>query len=431
MSSAILPFSSGLSPVLPACFPTPASAALQDIERTVADTRLRPLLDGLPPFLGDDDATLRRVANLIAPVDSRGTRGSYAGWITRETFREAAKTENPQALASLLLFFQRGGALRDLESRAAPLLRGRRLPSASAAPGALDWMRSPLREWRQARADAVLRGPDVSVVFSKISEVEDFRFRLRPDPETGELFEGQKYAYLRDPQSQELIDTIEEEAPFLTGDEDARLEVYKDSLDRIRDALREAGPDSWRDNFKEAHVIGALSALGDAESAAVAARIDTSYGLKLLRNGDYEAAVAARVQKENRPPVDTSRQDAIYFPKHFRGGPPTVYARSYPLTIPWDLDAAERLFEVAAHVIHEDRHHRDQETLPAVFTEEDHFAFELRGNGDEILWRARKGDYRFLKPLTRESLLGFGMAYRDRYEACYPPALISTRPPAP
>lgn len=430
MSSAILPFSLGLSNVLPASFPSPASEALQDLERAVGDSRLRPLLDGLPEFLGDDDATLRRAANLIAPVNSRGTRGTYAGWIARETFREAAKTGNPQALASLLLFFQRGGALRDLESRAAPWLRGRRFPSAAATPGALDWMRSPLREWRQARVDRVLQGPDVPVVFSKISEVEDFQFRLRPESD-GELSDGQKYAYLRDPQSRELIDTIEQEAAFLTGDEETRLEVYKHSLERIREVLRDAGADSWRDNFQEAHVIGALNALGDAESAAVAARINTSYGLKLLRNGDYEDAVAARVRKENRPSIDTSRQEAIYFPKHFRGGPPMVYARSYPQTLPWDLDAAERLFEVAAHAVHEDRHHRDQEILPAVFTEEDHFAFELRGNGDEILWRARRGDYRFLKPLTRESLLGFGMAYRDRYEACYPRALISTRPPAP
>ncbi len=369
----------------PALAPSFLSVSLLE---AAGEERLSGLFARLPESLRSDEATLRRVANLIRPVNEEGTRGSYAGWIARSAIREAAVQDRLPILESLLTFFQTGGLLSELPSSSRPLKRP---------------------------------PPDDPLQFSKGAEWQDSRFYLRGGMSgRSALGDGQATAYLYDPEVREISDRIDREAPELVDDANAQ---------RLREEMlaKLSNSPAIDEHFGDALVAGALMALGDPLSREVAARIrDGAYRLFVDSDTKFETMVRERRKEERHVAYpDPSTQNTIYFTQG-RGGGPTLYARNRPLNLPWNLGPNDVLRELLANIVHDDRHHIDlsKEPLSNQPAEEFRFGLELKGHGTEFLWRARHGDPGWLARFTAHSALGFAMAFRDYYEQFYGAGLV-------
>lgn len=350
---------------------------------------LPPLFTRLPSHLQDDVATLNRFRNLHEAADQFGTRGTYVGWIAREVVRRAEDRNDLGSLRSSLEFFQSGGPLRDLEER-------------------LGVSGGVLRRVRASRV-AASGAPLASL---KAAEMGDMHFRLSHDP--AEFRQGQATAYLADARTSELMARVQAEAPALLEPK-AAARRYREAR-RVLEGIAVRKP--LGEGFWRTEVLAAFQHLGDPISRRIAERAGRAYALHVLPSEDFAAKVAARHFREGRRHFpDPKIQNAVFF----RPGDPELYVRSRPLDLAWNLRPADVLFQVGAIVVQEDRHAGDLEAEAPAWTEEAHFAMELRGHAEEFLFRAFHGDVGPLTRMTRGSFLGFALAFRDVYERLYRP----------
>ncbi len=362
-------------------------------ETLSAKDRFANLLQRLPLPLRSDDATLERIVNLVEPVDDRGLKGSYAGWITRAALGEAAVRGDEAALVSLMSFFSLGGSLAELERRAAAVL-------------------GPVGPLRQERRERLLESDD-PLKSSKLAELSDDWFVIQGSftPNGADaLREEQAAAYLGDSESLKLVRRILGEGPGLIEEQDARvrdLEARK-TLKKVLSGHK-PGERFWPHQVKRA-----FRGLGDPVSLAAAGRIGRDYRLVPAPDKEFERRVLARREKEgHRDFLPPSTQQAVFFDRSVNGEA-ALYARTRHLHLPWDLEPDQILRAVLEGVVHEDRHFLDF-ARPV----DDRFSLEFRGHAEGFLWSALHGDPRDLRRFTVEQPLGPGLAFRDYYEATY------------
>lgn len=367
-----------------------------------------------PKGLKEDQAVLRRIANLIEPCDFAGRRGSYAGWITRHALSAAANRADEQSLASLLIFFQKGGSIRELESIAARILPLDPPGGSGSFFGELWSLISPLQGWRAHRRSMMLTSKD-PMCGIRLKELEDRNLRLIANP-SSPLGRGQKSAYLKDAEVSRLMDTVENEASFLL---DGRKIARR--YEETRKAIGGILPDARKpyDLLWAPQVRGALKLLGDDRSVAAADRMQREYSIYPLTRGKFEEKVRERHRLEGVSMFkDPTTQRAVYFKKSAKKGA-EMFLQSHPLDLPWNLEAADVFFEVLATAIHEDDHHAMLQSRPYEGSRPEQFAFEVHGHGVEYLWRALHGDAGLLRSLTAENPLGFALAFLDYFEENY------------
>jgi len=367
-----------------------------------------------PKGLKEDQAVLRRIANLIEPCDFTGRKGSYAGWITRHALSAAANRADEQSLASLLIFFQKGGSIRELESIAARILPLDPPGGSGSFFGELWSLISPLQGWRAHRRSMLIASKD-PMRGIRLKELEDRSLRLTADP-SASLGRGQKTAYLSDGEISRLMDTVENEASFLLDRRriDRRYEATHKAIGGLLPDAQNRYELLWAPQVR-----GALKLLGDDRSVAAAGRMQREYSIYPLPRGKFEEKVRERHRLEGVALFkDPATQRAVYFKKSDKKGA-EMFLQSHPSDLPWNLKAADVFFEVLAAAIHEDDHHVMLQKRRYEGSRPEKFAFELHGHGVEYLWRARHGDTGLLGSLTEENPLGFALAFLDYFEATY------------
>jgi hypothetical protein len=238
----------------------------------------------LPLPLQQDNALLKRLHNLIDSVDDRGLKGSYAGWITRAALGHAAVRGETAALGSLLLFFQKGGSIQDLEVLTARLLPP--FPEPVKDPTWLERLRSetrPMSGWRQDRWKRLIASKD-PLKRLKLAELGDIRLRLTAGDSHRGLRSPQLSAYLRDDDARALATRIGKQASRWTEESDVLRHVHvQQKLSAFLPTLKEPMGSLW-----PLQVKGALECLGDEYSRATARRIQSEYRLFIASGPEFE-----------------------------------------------------------------------------------------------------------------------------------------------
>jgi hypothetical protein len=212
-----------------------------------------------------------------------------------------------------------------------------------------------------------------------------------------------------------MLSTIQRESPDLIAHEKARSR-YVDTRERLEGVVKASGGE-----FTTGRVIEGFKALGDEVSEAVAERIEQgAYRLVLARGETFESLVAERGRQEGCEDGSIPCTSNSVYVTSGRGGGPTLYSRTRPLNLPWNLSRTDIFFQLLANIVHDDCHHRDLISRPfGRPTARQRFHWELRAHGEEFLWRARHGDVGWLARFVGPSPRSFVESFRKYYEGFY------------
>jgi hypothetical protein len=276
-------------------------------------------------------------------------------------------------------------------------------------------MDSPLAKLRFRRLSMILQKPN-GLLASKLRELSDPDFQIMGSrygkiPSSAEkILKSQWDAYLGDPYVAQNIHELYSQSADLLQPEAAarRLQRRDEILEKFFQGRRRGHP------LNNSDIVKAFRMLGDPVSLEIAEAIATEvFELRLRDNKTFEYEI---LLAPGGGIGDVRIENAAFFYAGLLGPKAVMLVRSTPIPLYPDANAYDVFFEILGKIRHEYKHHLDiqaGEKRGTILS----FKQESAAKVEEYLWRAQHGDVRLLENVHRRAPAGFGLWWRNHFEA--------------